>query len=63
MVVLVVCVVLPVAGVGAGAEAPGVSIWPVTLCASITETASVRLRIIAAQIWRKVFTFGASLER
>lgn len=47
VVALDVCVVPP----GAGAAAPVVS-----MCPAITETASVKLRIVAAQSWRKVFT-------
>ena len=47
----VVCVVEVVGG-GVGAGAPVVSV-----CPAITETASVRLRTVAALIWRKVFTF------
>jgi hypothetical protein len=50
-VLLVVVVLVPVCGVGAGAGAPGVSICPAS-----TETASVKQRIDAAQIRRKVFT-------
>ena len=52
----VVCVVELVGG-GAGAGAPGVSV-----CPAITETASVRLRTVAALIWRKVFTFEPPRE-
>lgn|SRR5215213_878070 len=36
---------------GAGAGAPGVS-----MCPANTEMASARLRIVAALIWRRVFT-------
>jgi hypothetical protein len=39
-------------GAGTGAGAPGVSMWPAS-----TETASVKLSIVAAAIWRKVFMF------
>ena len=53
---LVVCVVMLVgAGVGAGAGAPGLS-----TCPASTDTASIRLRIVTALSWRKVFTLGAS---
>lgn len=53
---LVVCVV-ELVGVGAGAGAPGLS-----TCPASTEIASVRLRIVAALIWRKVFTLLCLLE-
>ena len=46
MVVVILDVVLT------GAGAPGVSICPAS-----TEPARVRLRIVAAQNWRKVFTW------
>ena len=52
---LVVVVLVLVSGVGAGAGAPGVS-----MCPASTDIASVRLRIDAAHICRKVFTLGAS---
>jgi len=41
-------------GLGAGAGAPVVSICPAS-----TETASARLRVMAAHVWRKVFIFFA----
>lgn len=44
-----------VSGVDAGAGAPGVS-----MCPASAEIASVKLRIDAAHIRRKVFTLGAS---
>jgi hypothetical protein len=50
---MVVVLLVPVAGAGAGA--PGVSMYPAR-----AETASIRLRIDAAHICRKVFTLGAS---
>lgn len=52
---MLVGVVLPVAGVGAGAGAPGVS-----MCPASTVKVSVRVRIVAAVSRRKVFTAGAS---
>ena len=42
---------------GAGAGAPVVS-----MCPASAETASVRLRIVAANVRRKVFTSGCLLE-
>jgi hypothetical protein len=53
-VVCVVCVVM-LAGVGAGAGAPGVSV-----CPAKTQIKSVRLRSVAALIRRKVVNLGAS---
>ena len=57
MAVLVVCVVEFVGGGGAGAGAPVVS-----MCPASTGTASVRLRIVATHVWRKVFIFVAPRE-
>ena len=54
-IVVAVDVVLALGvGLGAGAGAPVVSICPAS-----TETASARLRVIAAHVWRKVFIFFA----
>jgi hypothetical protein len=48
-------VLVLVSGVGAGAGAPVVSMWPAN-----AEPASVRPRIVTAHSCRKGFTLGAS---
>jgi hypothetical protein len=58
VVVVVVVVVVALAGDGVGAATPGVS-----TCPASPEIDSVRPRIVAALIRRKVFTFKVPPER